>query len=313
MTELAIHTPELHQLRRTMKLRRGPDGIHLFDRKSGTNILIDEQIPPMSSWTNCPRQISIALTNACDLKCEHCYALKRAAQLSKEQVKRWMVELDESGCFGIGFGGGEPTLHPDLVELCQFGQQKTGLAITLTTHGHRLTDNLISQLQGSVNFIRVSMDGVGVTYESIRDRSFDELKRKLYALQGTIPFGINYVVNRRTIDDLNTAAQFAESAGAAELLLLPEEPVGLGQKIDLVSLEALYSWVADYKGNLRLSISSRYREMVETQLALEKEPEHMAFAHVDAEGVLKRTSFDSTGFKIGNAGLLAAFQNFSMG
>ncbi|MGZ5579026.1 MAG: radical SAM protein [Methylobacter sp.] len=131
-----------------MKLRRGPDGIHLFDRKSGTNILIDEQIPLMSSWTNCPRQVSIALTNACDLKCAHCYALKRRAQLSKEQVKHWMAELDETGCFGIGFGGGEPTLHPDLVEPCQFGQRETGLAISLTTHGHRLTDSLISQLRG---------------------------------------------------------------------------------------------------------------------------------------------------------------------
>jgi hypothetical protein len=83
------------------------------------------------------------------------------------------------------------------------------------------------------------LDGIGVAYESIRGRSFDELKRKLYALQGSIPFGINYVLNHRTIDNLNSAAQVAASTGAAELLLLPEEPIGLGQKIDSATLEKL--------------------------------------------------------------------------
>ncbi|MGZ3578229.1 MAG: hypothetical protein ACXU98_04340 [Syntrophales bacterium] len=47
-------------------------------------------------------------------------------------------------------------------------------------------------------------------------------------------------MNHRTIDNLNSAAQVAAaSTGAAELLLLPEEPIGLGQKIDSATLEKL--------------------------------------------------------------------------
>ncbi len=291
-----------------MKVRYGPDGVHIFDRSLGTNILLDEKIPSPESWTDSPRQVSIALTNACDLSCTHCYAAKKPANLNKESVKRWMLELDKAGSLGIGFGGGEPTLHPAIVEICQFGQEKTGLAISMTTHGHRLTPNLIAQLEPCVHFLRVSMDGTGPTYEAIRGRPFDVLIEKLELLKGRIPFGINYVVNHKTINDLSVAAEIAVASGATELLLLPEEGIGLGKRIDSKTIEQLQAWVENYSGNIRLSISSGYQSIVDTQLPLIKEPAHLAFAHIDAEGVLKRTSFDRTGLKIDDANVLDVFK-----
>lgn len=307
MTKLATRNMNLHHTDGVVKMRKGPDGIHLFDRSSGTNILIDENIPPVNTWTDCPRQVSIALTNACDLKCTHCYASKQSARLSKEQVKRWMTELDEAGCFGVGFGGGEPTLHPNFVELCQFGQRETGLAISLTTHGHTLSERLVCQLEGAVNFMRISMDGIGETYERIRGRSFEKLLQNLTLLKGRIPFGINYVVNQNTINDLSEAMNVIEACGADEILLLPEEPFGLGKKIDGMTLDRLNKWVASYKGRVRLAISSGYRDMVDSLLALENEPDSLAFAHINAAGMLKSTSFNRDGQVIGEDGALEAF------
>ena len=46
-----------------MKIRKGPDGIHFFDRNSGTNLLLDEVVSPPETWSKSPRQVSIALTN----------------------------------------------------------------------------------------------------------------------------------------------------------------------------------------------------------------------------------------------------------
>ena len=46
-----------------LKTRYGPDGIHIFDRHSGLNILLDENVPNQDIWTLAPRQVSIALTN----------------------------------------------------------------------------------------------------------------------------------------------------------------------------------------------------------------------------------------------------------
>lgn len=309
-----LHTEHLKQqpAPNRIKIRRGPDGIHVFDRASGTNLLLNETPPPPDSWTYSPRQVSIALTNACDLSCVHCYAAKKPANLNKEVVKRWMLEFDSAGSFGIGFGGGEPTLHPDIVEICRFGQEYTGLAISMTTHGHRLNSNLIAQLKPFIHFLRVSMDGVGSTYEAMRGRSFDDLLGKLELLKKQIPFGINYVVNHKTIKDLSAAAEMASAYGATELLLLPEEGVGLGKKIDLKTIEELQLWVENYKGDLRLSISASYQSIVDTQLPLIKEPAHLAFVHIDAEGILKESSFDKVGLKIDEANVLEVFNRLSL-
>jgi hypothetical protein len=46
---------------------------------------------------------------------------------------------------GVGFGGGEPTLYPHLVELCHYAAQNTGLAVTLTIHHDALEKFLCSQ------------------------------------------------------------------------------------------------------------------------------------------------------------------------
>ena len=158
-----------------MKKRIGPDGVHFFDRANGNNILINELLLPEADWTVAPRQISVALTNICDLHCKFCYAPKIKASLPFDYLKKWLKEIDQLGTFGVGFGGGEPTLYPKFAEICEFTANETDLAVTFTTHGHRLTDDLLSNLKGNVNFIRISIDGVGTTYEKFRGRKFDKL------------------------------------------------------------------------------------------------------------------------------------------
>lgn len=52
-----------------LKVRPGPSGLHIFDRETGLNILLDEVRVPLEGWAAAPRQVSVALTNACDLSC----------------------------------------------------------------------------------------------------------------------------------------------------------------------------------------------------------------------------------------------------
>ena len=122
-----------------LKVRVGPAGLHVFNRTTGINILVDEITPPTNTWSAAPRHVSVALTNSCDLTCSHCYAPKNPAILAFDRLTGWLAELDANGCIGVGFGGGEPTLYPWLTELCSCATRETNLAITMTTHAHRLT------------------------------------------------------------------------------------------------------------------------------------------------------------------------------
>ena len=291
-----------------LKPRLGPDGLHLFDRVTGTNILLDEVLIPEERWSTAPRQVSIALTNACDLNCSHCYAPKLKAALDFDLLTGWISTLDSNGCMGIGFGGGEPTLYPKFIDLCKYAEQETNLAVTMTTHGHRLNGSFLDRLSGAVHFVRVSMDGVGATYETVRGRSFDALVTNIERLREVVPFGINYVVNSKTIGDLDDAISIAESVGAAEFLLLPEVAVGKGVEIDSITKRRMGTWVNEYQGPVRLAVSETGSDHLPTCEPFNKESGVRAYAHIDAGGFMKKNSFDMYGVHINDVGILNALR-----
>lgn len=304
--ELTSHTITSFGTAPGTKMRLGPDGIHLFARASGANLLIGEIVPPESMWAAAPRQVSIALTNTCDLSCSYCFAPKTRASLPFDRVVSWLDELDANGTIGVGFGGGEPTLYRRFADLCAHAARNTRLAVTFTTHGHHLDDTLLAQLKGNVHFVRVSMDGIGPTYERLRGRSFDALAERLAALREITPFGINYVVNASTLPDVDSAAGFAQRIGASEFLLLPEQPVDGRGGITDETAETLQEWVASYSGGIRLAVSEKGADGMPTSDPFEKETGLLAYAHIDATGVLKENSYALHGVPIDPKGVLVA-------
>jgi pyruvate-formate lyase-activating enzyme len=296
-----------------LKIRCGPAGLHFFNRKTGVNILVDEITPSSSSWSAAPRQVSIALTNICDLNCPHCYAPKGPAMLDFSILTNWLSEIDANGCLGVGFGGGEPTLYPKISELCSFATKKTKMAVILTTHAHRLSDKLLTELEGNLNFVRVSMDGVGTTYESIRCRSFHALIKNIRALSSYTAFGINYLVNSATIKDLDKALDLASALGASEFLLIPEVNVGRGIAIDNKTITKLQHWVSQYCGSVPLAVSEGGSDGLPTCNPVSTETGLKAFAHIDALGIIKRTSYDTKGVHIKEGGVIVALHKLKAG
>ncbi len=293
------------------KQRYSAAGVHLFDRITGLNILIDEVTVPASLYSRAPRHVSIALSNRCDLACPHCYAPKSSDQLSFTAIMRWLAELDAHGTLGVGFGGGEPTLYPHFVRLCQQVAQRTGLAVSFTTHGYHIDSDMADGLRGSIHFIRVSMDGVWTTYESIRGRPFSRLLTRLEQIRTISPFGINVVVNERTLPDLDDVARIAADVGACELLLLPQVAVRRVPGIASHALQDLRRWVESYKGPLRLSINEASADGFPICDPLVEERGLRAYAHIDAMGVVKPSSYHDSGVPIGEGGVLEALNQLA--
>jgi MoaA/NifB/PqqE/SkfB family radical SAM enzyme len=218
----------------------------------------------------------------------------------------WLDELDANGTIGVGFGGGEPTLYRRFAELCAHASRRTGLAVTFTTHGHHLDRALLSALKGNVHFIRISMDGIDATYERLRSRSFKALQQTLITIKEMSAFGINYVVNSDTLPDIDEAAAFAEKVGACEFLLLPERAVYEHGGITDAAAEDLRVWVGRYTGQIRLAVSEASAEGMPTCNPFQNETGLRAYAHIDANGVLKHNSYATEGVAIGADGLMSA-------
>jgi MoaA/NifB/PqqE/SkfB family radical SAM enzyme len=282
--------------------------MHLFNRLSGLNVLLDELCSEETLWSTSPRQVSIALTNVCDLHCAYCYAPKHKASLHADQVLSWLKELDTEGCLGVGFGGGEPTLHPDFVDICKRTAGETQLAVTFTTHGHRLTPQLVGRIKGSIHFARISVDGVGRTYEEQRGKQFANLLRGMESIATLSPFGINVVVNERTVDELDAMSELAQKFGASELLLLPQQATTAVASINEAVSRALQDWVSNYRGKVRLAVSEVGASGLPTCDPFPDERGLQAYAHIDASGRLRESSYSPASAKIGDTGVLSALK-----
>ena len=291
-----------------MKKRIGPDGIHFFDRTTGNNILIDECLLPKSEWSLAPRQVSIALTNICDLHCKFCYAPKIKATLSFDYLKKWLKEIDQLGTLGVGFGGGEPTLYPKFAQLCEFAANETDLAVTFTTHGHRLNDDLLADLKGNVHFIRISIDGVGATYEKFRGRKFDKLIERIERTRQITSLGFNVVINDLTIQELDKVTEIAEKFDISEVLLLPQQATETVKGLSKDSYEQMMKWIEGYGGETRLTISDIGLESNFICNPLSRESGLNAYAHIDALGFLKASSYSNIGQQIGEKSILDVLQ-----
>jgi hypothetical protein len=124
-------------------------------------------------------------------------------------------------------------------------------------------------------------------------------------------FGINFVVNEHTLPDLDEAAAIAADLGSYELLLLPQMATPSCSGIDYDTLQGLRCWVEAYQGSLRLCINEGSAEGFHTCDPVAAERGLRAYVHVDAEGVLKLSSYHTIGVPIGTNGLLSALDRLA--
>ena len=87
----------------------------------------------------------IPITSACNLDCPICYTVNKnddPHRMSRAHFERILAHLvaDHDELDIINFTGGEPTLHPEFIELMDMARQAGVRRLTLSTNGLRLTD-----------------------------------------------------------------------------------------------------------------------------------------------------------------------------
>jgi len=149
----------------------------------------------------------IEITSRCNLACPTCFANSGAGfNLSVAQVETILDRLleTEGRPEVVQISGGEPTVHPHLLEILQAAQVRDINYVMLNTNGLRLAQepDFVRQLAQYRPAIYLQFDGLKrSTYQTLRGRDLREIKQKaldnlaevgLYAvLVATIVQGVN--------------------------------------------------------------------------------------------------------------------------
>ncbi|MEO8705556.1 MAG: radical SAM protein [Kofleriaceae bacterium] len=181
----------------------------LFDRDRGTNMLV-ANATTVTLRRKAPRQLQVALTNACDKTCSFCYRPHEArSRWTFDSILELARFCDDWGVLELAFGGGEPTLFPRFAELMHAIWSQTKLCPNFTTHGLRLDRELLRSLRGAYGQIQVSVydeDDTG----AIIDTVVAERAR----------FGLNYLVTPARVRTLEADVLAFVERGARDVLFL---------------------------------------------------------------------------------------------
>lgn len=181
-----------------------------------------------------PLEAHLQITNKCAAGCKGCYTGASPEGAPTEwglaEWKRALDALADAGVFHVALGGGESAALPWLGELAAHARTR-GIIPNLTTSGLDGLDNLLA-VADRFGQINVSLDGLHDTYAAVRGfdgfARADAAIRKLRAVKREI--GINVVVTRHNLAELDQIFAYAADRRLSEVELLRFKPSGRGAK-----------------------------------------------------------------------------------
>lgn len=172
------------------------------------------------------------LTYACNLSCVHCLSAsgrRDPRELSTDECKAIIDELQRMQVFYVNIGGGEPTVRSDFWELLDYATSHD-VGVKFSTNGVKLTPEIAERLAANDYVdVQISLDGATAEVnDAIRGgRSYDMAIRAMENLSaaGMKNFKISVVCTRQNISQLDEFKSLADHYGA-QLRLTRLRPSG---------------------------------------------------------------------------------------
>jgi MoaA/NifB/PqqE/SkfB family radical SAM enzyme len=173
-----------------------------------------------------PLQCSLYVTDRCNLDCAYCTEYDNSRpHPSLDDLKKWIRKIRELGTMRIALVGGEPLVHPNIVELVRYCRE-LGFATSLTTNGFLLTRKLLAELEDAgLQVMQISVDRM--TPSPITKKSFKTILPKLdYFDDSKISLHITGVICADTLPESRAVLETGLSRGIpTEVRLVHADPL----------------------------------------------------------------------------------------
>lgn len=197
---------EIHQLRKSWSTIGKEESLHYSLSNIKTEQIVSSQTAEVeySKYLNTETQISsvmLELTYNCSAKCIHCYntgatrndnevcGRNIANEMSIENYKQLIDEIDSLGCYKVCLSGGDPFSKPIVWDIIDYLYQKE-IAFDVFTNGISITDKIDKLVNYYPRLIGISIySGVAAIHDRIT-RIKGSLKRSLLVAEHLSEFGV---------------------------------------------------------------------------------------------------------------------------
>jgi len=159
------------------------------------------------------RYLELQITNACNLKCKHCYLGDEAlCELSLKQIRDVLNEFEKMQGLRVLITGGEPLLHKHFSGLNEMLSHFSFRKV-LFTNGIALTRETLHMLR--VDEIQISIDGLEAAHDAMRGagtftRSMNAVG---YALDAGFEVSIATMIHPRNSGDFDEMERLFKKMG----------------------------------------------------------------------------------------------------
>lgn len=196
------------------------------------------------------------LTYACNLACVHCLSSsgrRDPRELTTQECKRVIDELERMQVFYVNIGGGEPTVRKDFWELVDYATAHH-VGVKFSTNGSRITPQRATELAASDYVdVQISLDGATAEVnDAVRGpgsyaTAITAMER--LAAAGMRGFKLSVVVTRQNVSQLDAFEALADRFGA-QLRITRLRPSGRGADVwdelhpTAAQQRELHAWLA---------------------------------------------------------------------
>lgn len=177
------------------------------------------------------------LIRRCNLRCKHCYStsldIDFKDELTTEQVKATIDDLNVARVPVLILSGGEPLLRPDIFEITAYAKSK-GFYVALSTNGTLINESNIEQIkQADYQYVGISIDGLETFHDEFRQQkgSFNTSMNAIkLCKEAGIKVGMRLCLTRENFSDLPAMLDLMEQYGVDKFYLSHLNYSGRGKR-----------------------------------------------------------------------------------
>ena len=199
------------------------------------------------------RNVYLYITEACQLRCQHCYMgerLDRAKKMSLSEIEAALSLWRKLGGSKLTILGGEPTLHPNFVEAIRRATELGYEHVITTTNAQRPAARKLDRLTPmDFAYVQVSLDGgSAASHDCIPGQgTFDEaLTTTRQLVERGFDTRIICTVNRRNQVDALNLLRLADELGVSLVKFHVFSTIGIGAENQEMAMTPP-EWIAFYE------------------------------------------------------------------